>query len=107
MDYHNADGTVSQMCGNGIRVFALFLIQNGFVELASGDTLAIGTRSGVRDLQRSTTGFQVDLGRWRLDGAEPLVRAKNLKVPRPGLGINVGNPHVVVALSSDEELDSA
>jgi diaminopimelate epimerase len=31
--------------------------------------------------------------------------ARNLDVQRPGLGINVGNPHVVVALASDEELD--
>ncbi len=61
----------------------------------------------MRDLQRNLTGFQVDLGRWKLDGGEPLVRAKNLKVARPGLGINVGNPHVVVALSSEEELESA
>lgn len=107
MDYYNADGTVSEMCGNGIRVYARFLIENGLVELAHGDTLPIGTRSGVRDVQSNLSGFQVDLGRWRLDGGEPLVRAKNLKVARPGLGINVGNPHVVVALSSDDELDSA
>ena len=49
----------------------------------------------------------VDLGRWRLHGGEPLVRAKNLQVARPGLGIDVGNPHVVVALSSEDELDEA
>ena len=107
MDYHNADGSPSEMCGNGIRVYAKFLIENGFAELGQGETLPIGTRGGVRDLQRNASGFQVDLGRWSLDGGEPLVRAKNLAVARPGLGINVGNPHVVVALSSDSELDSA
>ena len=58
----------------------------------------------MRDLQRSGTGFQVDLGRWRLDGTEPLVRARELPVARPGLGINVGNPHVVVALADEDEL---
>jgi len=107
MDYHNADGSVSEMCGNGIRVFTRFLLENGLAELGPGQTLPIGTRSGVRDLQLSSNGFQVDMGRWRLDGTEPLVRAKNLPVARPGLGINVGNPHVVVALSSEEELESA
>ena len=107
MDYHNADGSVSEMCGNGIRVFAKFLIQNELATLGQGETLPIGTRSGVRDLQRNASGFQVDLGRWSLKGGEPLVRAKNLSVARPGLGINIGNPHVVVALSSDEELESA
>jgi diaminopimelate epimerase len=95
------------MCGNGIRVYAKFLLENGLAELREGGTLPIGTRSGVRDVQRNLSGYQVDLGRWRLDGGEPLVRARNLKVARPGLGINVGNPHVVVALSSVAELESA
>jgi diaminopimelate epimerase len=107
MDYHNADGSVAEMCGNGIRVFARFLLDNGLVQLTDGNTLAVGTRGGVRDVQRNRSGFQADMGRWRLDGTEPLVRARNLSVARPGLGINVGNPHVVVALASDEELDSA
>lgn len=106
MDYWNADGTVSEMCGNGIRVFTRFLIDNGLVELLPGDTIAIGTRAGVRDVQINRTGFQADLGRWSFDGGEPLVRGKNLPVARPGLGINVGNPHVVVALADDDELDS-
>ena len=107
MDYWNADGTISEMCGNGIRVYARFLIDQGLVTLEPGDTLAIGTRAGVRDVQRNRTGFQVDLGRWTLDGGEPLVRARNLSVARPGLGINIGNPHVVVALADDAELDAA
>lgn len=107
MDYHNSDGSVSEMCGNGIRVFTRFLLDNGLAELGPGETLPIGTRGGVRDVQRNLSGYQVDLGRWSLDGGEPLVRARNLSVARPGLGINVGNPHVVVALASHEELDSA
>ncbi len=105
MDYWNSDGTVSEMCGNGIRVYARFLIDQGLIDFAEGDSVVIGTRGGVRDLQRSGTGFQVDMGRWRLDGGEPLVRARELEVARPGLGINVGNPHVVVALADEEELE--
>lgn len=107
MDYHNADGTPSEMCGNGIRVFARFLIDAGLTTLSDGETLPIGTRSGVRDVQRNLRGFQVDLGRWSLEGGEPLVRAKELPIARPGLGINVGNPHVVVALADEAELDAA
>ncbi|MFT7711990.1 diaminopimelate epimerase [Clavibacter tessellarius] len=107
MDYRNADGSPAEMCGNGIRVFTLFLIENGLIELPPGRTVPIGTRAGVREVQRSGSGFQVDLGRWALAGGEPLVRAKDLQVARPGLGIDVGNPHVVVALSSEEELAQA
>ncbi|QWL32630.1 diaminopimelate epimerase [Rathayibacter toxicus] len=107
LDYHNADGSVAELCGNGIRVYAAFLLAGGLVSLDPGDTLPIGTRVGVRDITRSGAGFQVDLGRWKIAGGEPLVRAKELKVARPGLGIDLGNPHVVVALSNDEELESA
>ncbi|GAB3386310.1 diaminopimelate epimerase [Humibacter soli] len=105
MDYHNADGTPAEMCGNGIRVFTRYLIEGGYTDLRPGQTLPIGTRAGVRDVQLSGTGFQVDLGGWHLTGDDPLVRAKELGVARPGLGIEVGNPHVVVALADDDELE--
>ena len=107
MDYSNADGTIAEMCGNGIRVFSRFLIDTGLATLETGDTLAIATRAGVKDVQRGVDGFQVDLGRWGLAGGEPLVRVKDVAVPRPGLGIDVGNPHVVVALADEDELTGA
>jgi len=107
MDYRNADGSPAEMCGNGIRVFSKFLVENALAELGPGQTLPIGTRSGVRDVQSNASGFQADLGRWSLKGGEPTVRARELPVARPGLGINVGNPHVVVALASHDELDKA
>lgn len=105
MDYRNADGSIAEMCGNGIRVFAHYLIGAGLAVIEPGTTLPIGTRAGVRDVTASGTGYQVDLGRWRLSGDDPLAKARGLDVARPGLGIDVGNPHVVVALASDEELD--
>jgi len=104
MDYYNADGSIAEMCGNGTRVFARYLTEKGLVELADGETLSIGTRAGVRDIQRNLAGFAVNMGRWRLEADEPTVHANGLSVARPGLGINVGNPHVVVALASQDEL---
>lgn len=109
MDYSNADGSVAEMCGNGVRVFARYLTESGLVDLAPGETLAIGTRKGVVDVQRQSAGFQADLGRWSLgldgNGADDiLVRARNLDGARPGIGIDVGNPHVVVAVATDDEL---
>lgn len=104
MDYYNADGSIAEMCGNGTRVFARYLTEKGLVQLGEGETLTIGTRAGVRDLQRNLAGFAVDMGRWKLDGGEPLVQARGEDIARPGLGINVGNPHVVVAMAHDAEL---
>lgn len=106
MDYRNADGSIAEMCGNGIRVFAHYLVRSGLATIDPGSTLPIGTRAGVRDVTRSATGYQVDLGRWKLSGDDPLVRVDGLSVTRPGVGIDVGNPHVVVALASEAELAS-
>jgi diaminopimelate epimerase len=106
MDYRNADGSIAEMCGNGIRVFAHYLVWSGLASIEPGATLPIGTRAGVRDVTRSESGYQVDLGRWRLSGDDPLVTASGLSVTRPGLGIDVGNPHVVVAVASEAELAS-
>lgn len=106
MDYHNADGSPAEMCGNGIRVFGSFLIENGLVDLAVGEAIAVGTRGGVRDLTRTAEGFEVDLGPFVILDGEAKVSAVELHVARPGLPIGVGNPHVVVALADDEELDA-
>ena len=103
MDYHNADGTAAEMCGNGVRVFAKYLLDRGLAKIEGGSTLAVGTRAGVKDLTQGSNGFAVDLGRWKLT-SEFTVEAGGIEVARPGQGIEIGNPHVVVALSSDAEL---
>lgn len=106
MDYYNSDGSIAEMCGNGVRVFARYLTEKGLVGLEQGQTLSVGTRAGVKDLQQNMAGFAVDMGRWRLEVGETLVQAANQAIGRPGLGINVGNPHVVVALAERSELEN-
>ena len=105
MDYRNADGSKAEMCGNGIRVFARYLADAGWAALDDSPAL-IGTRAGVKSVTRSDLGFEADLGTWRVEPDDVLVRARGLGVPRPGLGIDVGNPHIVVALSNAEELEA-
>ncbi len=105
MDYRNADGSLAEMCGNGIRVFAEFLVKEGLITLEPGSTLPIATRAGIVDVTRSPSGhYQADMGRWSFSGIDPLVQAGGLEVARPSLAITVPNPHVVVALASQEEL---
>jgi len=105
MDYHNADGSPAEMCGNGIRVYGAYLIAEGLLDLSVGETVSIGTRGGVRRLTRTEEGFEVDLGPFVVAG-EAMVSARRLDVDRPGLAVGVGNPHVVVALADDAELDA-
>ncbi|MFE1645434.1 diaminopimelate epimerase [Microbacterium sp. P01] len=105
MDYRNADGSAAEMCGNGIRVFARYLLQTDLADLAEGGSLLIGTRAGTKAVSLPGEHLEVDLGPWVVAEDDTLVRARGLPVARPATGIDVGNPHVVVALASVAELD--
>ncbi|WP_394942188.1 diaminopimelate epimerase [Psychromicrobium sp. YIM B11713] len=113
MDYRNSDGSIAQMCGNGVRVFVRFLLEEGLLTLQQGEVLPIGTRAGVKLVERTATGFAVDMGVWNFSypelveerGVDSLVTVHFLEVARPALSINTGNPHTVVALAHRTELD--
>ena len=93
MDYRNADGSVAEMCGNGIRVFAKYLLDEGF---AGGPEIAIATRAGTRTVRAEPDGqFTVDMGAAVVlgDGA---VQAGDQRLE--GLAITVGNPHVACVI---------
>lgn len=113
MDYRNGDGSIAEMCGNGVRVFVHALLRRGLVELPEGEVLRIGTRGGLKTVARTPEGYAVDMGPWgfidggraRGRGSDAVVTVKGLKVPRPGVSISMGNPHTVVALAEGEKLD--
>lgn len=112
MDYRNGDGSLSEMCGNGVRVFVHFLLAEGLAEMPAGGSLTIGTRGGVKTIVRTGDGYAVDMGPWEFifpDEAaaramDSLVSADGLEVPRPALSVSMGNPHTVVALAELTEL---
>ena len=112
MDYRNGDGSSAQMCGNGIRVFVAYLERLGLVSLGEGDRLLVGTRAGVKTVRRDGDRYAADLGPWRVvggpeaarDGFDARVEVTGADVPLVGLSIDVGNPHVVVAVPSVEGL---
>ena len=60
MDYRNSDGSVSEMCGNGIRVFALHLVEEGLAD--AGAPIPIGTRDGVKVLTIDGDRITADMG---------------------------------------------
>ena len=53
MDYANADGSVAEMCGNGIRCVGVLLHDRGLTDVTSVDVL---TRAGVRHLTLHADG---------------------------------------------------
>lgn len=119
MDYYNADGSLAQMCGNAIRLMAEVLVCEGLVTLDDGDSVTIGTRGGARTLTRAGQLWTVDMGPARLirpehalgevddEGWDTAVTVPGLEGPRAALSIAMPNPHTVVALSEEAELDAA
>ncbi len=96
MDYRNADGSLAEMCGNGIRVFARFLVDEGLAE--PGD-LPVLTRDGVKVVRAGTEGdVTVEMGPARLPGTGRMVRWAE-RTPsgwQPAVEVDLGNPHAVV-----------
>jgi diaminopimelate epimerase len=93
MDYRNADGSIAEMCGNGVRVFARYLVDRG---LAEPGRFGVGTRGGVKDVFVPGDGGDITVGMGR-----PLLPGNEVRVLvggawRPAVGVDMGNPHAVV-----------
>lgn len=112
MDYRNADGSVAEMCGNGIRVYVAYLEREGLLSLDDGAITTIATRAGSLAVRREGEDYAVDMGLWTVPGGEEALAAgfdvtvavAGLDEPRPGLRLALPNPHVVIALTDRDEL---
>ena len=99
MDYRNGDGSVAEMCGNGVRVFARYLQRAGHV--GDGD-LAVATRGGVKrvhlakaeaDSGSAAGDITVGMGRALLPEGDVEVSVGGRSWP--ARNVNMGNPHAV------------
>ena len=92
MDYRNADGSLAEMCGNGIRVMARYLVERGH---QPEGIFAINTRDGIKHLRvPMTDDISVNMGQVT-DEDEAITAAVNGQIWN-GYNISVGNPHAVV-----------
>ncbi len=116
MKMFNADGSESEMCGNGIRCVAKYVFDHG---IARKERLAIETKRGVLDLELETSRGKVD--RVRVNMGAPILAAAQIPTRLPGdppvnvpldvagrelavTCISMGNPHCVAfvdALTDD------
>lgn len=118
----NPDGSEAQVCGNGLRCFAKYVVDSG---LFSGKRLAVSTLAGIKPIQvfisrGKVSRAKVNMGTPRLRAEEIPVLVKQLKKGRGGLDIkpildypvnvagrnlalsfvSMGNPHAVHFLNS-------
>ena len=102
MDYRNADGSLAEMCGNGIRVMARYLVERGH---QPEGIFAINTRDGIKHLRvPMVDDISVNMGKVS-DENEEITAAVEGKIWN-GYNINVGNPHAVVFVEKIEDVGS-
>lgn len=99
MDYRNADGSLAEMCGNGIRVMARYLVANGH----QGEGLfPIQTRDGAKFLRVPADGdISVNMGQVNDEGDIVSVAVNDHTYS--ARHISIGNPHAVAFL---DDLDT-
>jgi len=93
MDYRNANGSIAQMCGNGVRVFAHYLRVGG---LESREEFVVGSPAGPRPVvlhrvDATSADVTVDMGKAnRLGTGQAVVGGRCFS----GVAVDVGNPHL-------------
>ena len=102
MDYRNADGSIAEMCGNGVRVFARYLVEEGLVPEGT-TSIDLGTRAGLRTAELLPDGrVRVWMGRPETNDAGTVVRVDGQEWG--ATSVDVGNPHAVVLLGEGDAL---
>ncbi|WP_210649205.1 diaminopimelate epimerase [Nocardioides sp. SYSU D00065] len=88
MDYRNADGSVSEMCGNGVRVLARYLHDH------EGEPfpMRIQTRAGVKVLDAAGEEYTADMGAPEVLGETEVSVGDRAWAARH---VSMGNPHAV------------
>jgi diaminopimelate epimerase len=101
MDYRNADGGVAEMCGNGVRVYARWLADAGWLPEGPAAPLRLGTRAGVREVRfvgaDGGGDVAVDMGPARLGGGSVATVGGHRF---SGTAVDVGNPHLACVVDA-------
>lgn len=100
MDYRNADGSIAEMCGNGARVFGLFLKERNLV---SDQNFTISTRAGEVEIFISNPN-EISV---TMNGAR--IRSNSVEISNnyktyPATGVDAPNPHAVVFVEDLSEI---
>ncbi len=100
MDYRNGDGSTAEMCGNGVRVFARFLVDQGFMEPGE---FAVATRSGVKAVRVPADGGDITVAMGKPSWPEAAARIAWNGREADSVHVDMGNPHAVVFVADVAE----
>lgn len=114
MDYVNSDGSIGEMCGNGIRCLALYARKEGLTNKAE---LQVGTRAGTKVVWIDGDRVRVDMGAPIFEPAKvPVVwegpEALHAKISLEdrtleAACLGMGNPHAVLFVDDPGAVDVA
>lgn len=105
MDYRNSDGSIAEMCGNGARVFARYLVASG---LETKKEFVIATRAGLHQVEVNsdfTVSISMGVARKVANGSPITVTIPSSEVEFVAAGVYVPNPHAVVYLPENVNLN--
>lgn len=92
----NPDGSLSEMCGNGLRCFARFVIDHG---MATGK-FPVQTGAGELECEEVGTDIRISLGVAKVSADSLALSNPLLAKPYEGTVVSMGNPHVVIFVAS-------
>lgn len=117
MKMYNADGSQSEMCGNGVRCIGKYVYDRGLTDKTS---VSLMTGGGLKELQLNVQGGKVKSV--RVDMGAPELRPELIPVDLPGEAVmghrlhvgaavyeihcvSMGNPHCVVFVKDPDLID--
>lgn len=107
--FYNSDGSTAQMCGNGIRCFAKYVYDKGYVDKKE---FKVKTLAGI------ITPKLLDDGQIRVNMSKPILDSEKIPFLMPdnmnhkisvknmifeGSAVSMGNPHFVIFTSPEED----
>lgn len=107
--FYNSDGTTAQMCGNGIRCFAKYAYDKGYVEKKE---FKVNTLAGIITPKLMENGqVCVNMSKPVLESEKiPFIPANNLNYKISvnnrifeGNAVSMGNPHFVIFVEPEED----
>ena len=105
MNYYNSDGTIAEMCGNGVRCTAKFFESLNEIKAKKPYSIKIDTRAGVKEIIINTDDtYSVDMGVPKFVHSDFPSESKTLEGYRFDF-VSMGNPHAVTMVSNLDDID--
>ena len=102
MNYYNSDGTLAEMCGNGIRCSAQFYIEQTDAIITE---LNIDTRAGIKKITvNNDNTYSVNMGLPAFNGPDFPSGELNIE-GLPFECVSMGNPHAVMIQDTLDSFD--